>query len=144
MPFAWLKNFFWNFQLKLNHCIIWLGYFKDGIESIEAAYQTFVDGSQNLESTLTGFEYYIVELQTNFNQHLKPEKLEEYFRIVKKLHGEEICNKLFDYILVVKGKYLQIMTVFYIFKNDMPRVQNIFERFNDHYNELKGGNKILS
>ena len=79
----------------------------------------------------------MVELQTNFNQHLKPDKLQEYFKIVKKLHGSEMVQQLFDYILVVMGKYLQIVTVYYIFKNDISRIQSNFERFNSHYEDLK-------
>ena len=76
-------------------------------------------------------------MQTNFNQHLKPEKIEEYFRLILSLHGEEMVREVFDYILVVKGKYLQMMTVYYIFKKDISRVQCNFERFNEHYFELK-------
>ena len=112
--------------------------YKDGIESIEAAYQTFLDGANNnLEETLASFDYYIVEMQTNFNQHLKPSKIDEYFKQILRQHGPEMCREMFDYILVVKGKYLQMMTVYYIFKKDFSRVQTNFERFNEHYFELK-------
>eukprot|EP00092_Neocalanus_flemingeri_P025111 GFUD01027228.1.p1 GENE.GFUD01027228.1~~GFUD01027228.1.p1 ORF type:complete len:752 (+),score=153.06 GFUD01027228.1:200-2455(+) len=111
--------------------------YKDGIESIEAAYQTFLDGSNNIEATLLSFDYYIVELQSNFNQHLKPEKLEEYLRIINRHKGAEMCHQMFNYILVVKSKYLQIMTVYYIHKNDVARVSCNFERFNKHYFELE-------
>ena len=111
--------------------------YKDGIECIEAAYQTFLDGANNLEGTLASFDYYIVEMQTNFNQHLKPGKIDEYFKLILRQHGPEMCREMFDYILVVKGKYLQMMTVYYIFKNDISRVQTNFERFNEHYFELK-------
>ena len=76
-------------------------------------------------------------MQTNFNQHLKPEKIEEYFKLILRLHGPDMCKELFDYILVVMGKYLQMMTVYYIFKKDISRVQINFERFNDHFYELK-------
>ena len=96
-----------------------------------------MDGANNLEETMASFDYYIVEMQTNFNQHLKPEKIEEYFRLILGLHGAEMVRELFDYILVVKGKYLQMMTVYYIFKRDVARVQCNFERFNEHYFQLK-------
>ena len=111
--------------------------YKDGIECIEAAYQTFLDGANNLEGTLASFDYYIVEMQTNFNQHLKPGKIDEYFQLILRHHGPEMVREMFDYILVVKGKYLQMMTVYYIFKKDISRVQANFERFNEHYFELK-------
>ena len=90
-----------------------------------------------LEGTLASFDYYIVEMQTNFNQHLKPGKIDEYFKLILRQHGPEMCREMFDYILVVKGKYLQMMTVYYIFKKDISRVQTNFERFNEHYFELK-------
>ena len=90
-----------------------------------------------MDATLLSFDYYFVELQTNFNQHLKPEKIEEYLRIIKNHKGAEMCHQMFNYILVVKSKYLQIMTVYYIHKNDVPRVTANFERFNEHYFELK-------
>ena len=119
--------------------------YKDGIESIEAAYQTFLDGANNLKDTLACFEYYIVELQTNFNQHLKPEKIEEYLRIIKNHHGPDMCQEMFNYILVVKSKYLQIMTIYYIHKKDIDRVTCNFERFNEHYFELQERmNKVLA
>ena len=111
--------------------------YKDGIESIEAAYQTFLDGANNMDATLASFDYYIVELQTNFNQHLKPEKIEEYLRIIKNYHGAEMVYQMFNYILVVKSKYLQIMTVYYIYKKDVGRITCNYERFNEHYFELK-------
>ena len=111
--------------------------YKDGIESIEAAYQTFLDGANNMDATLASFDYYIVELQTNFNQHLKPEKIEEYLRIIKNYHGAEMVYQMFNYILVVKSKYLQIMTVYYIHKKDVGRITCNYERFNEHYFELK-------
>ena len=111
--------------------------YKEGLESIEAAYDTFLDGANNLEATLISFDYYIIELQTNFNQHLKPEKIEEYLRIIKNHNGADMCHQMFNYILVVKSKYLQIMTVYYIHKKDVSRVTAIFERFNEHYFELK-------
>ena len=70
--------------------------YKDGLESIEAAYETFLDGTNNLDATLLSFDYYIVELQTNFNQHLKPEKIEEYLRIIKNHKGAEMCHQMFN------------------------------------------------
>ena len=111
--------------------------YKDGIESIEAAYQTFLDGANNMKATLASFEYYIVELQTNFNQHLKPDKIEEYLRIIKNHYGPEMCHQMFNYILVVKSKYLQIMTIYYIHKKDVGRITCDYERFNEHYFDLK-------
>ena len=79
--------------------------YKDGLESIEAAYETFLDGTNNLDATLLSFDYYIVELQTNFNQHLKPEKIEEYLRIIKNYKGAEMCHQMFNYILLnFKGR----------------------------------------
>ena len=60
--------------------------------------------ANNIDDTLTSF--YIVELQTNFNQNLKPEKIEEYLRIIKNYHGPDMCKQIINYILVVKSKYL--------------------------------------
>ena len=44
---------------------------------------------------------------------------------------------MFNYILVVKSKYLQMMTMYYIHKKDIPRITLNYEKFNEHYFELK-------
>ena len=52
--------------------------YKAGIEKIDAAFETLMDGANNLETTLGLFDNYIIELQTNAKQHLNPEKIGEY------------------------------------------------------------------
>ena len=39
--------------------------YKAGIEQVDAAYETLVDGANNLATTLGLFDNYIIELQTN-------------------------------------------------------------------------------
>ena len=78
--------------------------YKVGIETVEAAYETFLEGSSNIFQTIASFDYYMAELQTVANQHLRPDKLEEWLRIVRREQGDSVCRDMFNYILVVKSK----------------------------------------
>ena len=50
--------------------------------------------------------------------------------------GKEMCHVVFHYIIVVLGKYLQMMTAYYISKKDSKRVTREFEKFNETYEKL--------
>ena len=44
-----------------------------------------------------------------------------------------MCQSVLDYIVIVLGKYLQMMSSYYIFKEDSERVTAQFEQFNSHF-----------
>ena len=47
-----------------------------------------------------------------------------------------MCQAVMDYIIVVLGKYLQMMVAYNIFKEDSVEVSAQFEQFNMHYENL--------
>jgi len=112
--------------------------YKAGIEKIDAAYETLMDGANNLETTLSLFDNYIIELQTNAKQHLNPEKIGEYLLQLKNQREYEKCASFFTYALATRAKYLQMMSLYYTFKNDQRRVENEFLSFNADCKMLAG------
>ena len=94
--------------------------YKEGIEKIDAAFETLMNGSNNLKLTLRyafphlylnhvkglfsicrSFDNYIVELQTNANQYLKPERIISYLELLKKRDYEK-CVAFFAYSLATR------------------------------------------
>ena len=72
---------------------------QDGFETVDAAFQTFVN-----QSSLEDFQSYAFELQTTANKYFKPEKIREYFTILKSSDGGlEACHVITHYILAVQG-----------------------------------------
>ena len=112
--------------------------YKAGIEKIDAAYETLMDGANNLETTLSLFDNYIIELQTNAKQHLNPEKIGEYLLQLKNQKEYEKCASFFTYAVATRAKYLQMMSLYYTFKNDHRRVENEFLSFNADCKMLAG------
>ena len=61
---------------------------QDGFETVDAAFQTFVN-----QSSLEDFQGYVFELQTTANKYFKPEKIREYLAILKSSDGGiEACR----------------------------------------------------
>ena len=90
--------------------------YKEGIEKIDAAYETFMKGANNLSTTLKSvkqilslchvyyyrnFENYVFELETNANQHFKASKIVEYLEIVKKKDFEASIS-YFIYVIAAR------------------------------------------
>ena len=83
------------------------------------------------------FKQYAFELRTIATQNLAPQRIEEYLQIIYKDGGGlAMCNNVMDYIVVVLGKYLQMMVAYYIFKEEPDRVTSQFEHFNEQYAKL--------
>ena len=111
--------------------------YKEGIENVESAHKILMDGSHNLEGTLPILENYIFELQTSAHRSLKPRMVEKYLKALLESEGIEAAILVFNYIMIVKAKYLQLATIFYIFKKDDIRVETEFGSFNLDYRELE-------
>ena len=77
--------------------------FQDGPEKIEAMYQIFLDGSNNVEQTFELFKDYYLEAQINYKQQLRPEKMINYLKIIKEKQGEKACQDFYAYILTIMG-----------------------------------------
>ena len=111
--------------------------YKDGIEKVDAAFQNFVKGSHNLEVTFASLANFMFELETNAIQSLNTEKISAYLKAIKQTEENAICEQVFQYIIIVRAKYLQISSAYYIYKQDAQRVTNEFESFNRDFTEIQ-------
>ena len=110
--------------------------YRDGIEKIEGAYDTFLNGLSNLEDTLNDLKGYMFELQVLGYQNLKPQRVREYLRAILLTEDVEMSQQIFKYILVVRAMYLQVVCAYYIYQEDSERVGREFELFNQDFEEL--------
>ena len=89
-----------------------------------------------MQKDFEDFQSHAFELQTIANQNLKPEKIHEYLKIVNTQSGSDICRSTLNYIIVVLGKYLQIIVAYHIHKGDLDVVEEDFVKFNENYYKL--------
>ena len=82
------------------------------------------------------FRNFAFELQTDATAKLNPQRIREYMEIIKDTSGADMCCVVFHYIIVVLGKYLQMMVAYHIHKEDPDRVTKEFEFFNSNYEQL--------
>ena len=61
----------------------------------------------------------------------------QYLTALCKLKGVETAKIVFNYIIVVKAKYLQLVSVFYTYRNDLIRVEDEFKCFNSDFEQLE-------
>ena len=114
--------------------------YRDGIEKIEAAYETFLKGASNLDLTLAQLDHFIFELEVLVVQNLCPQRIKEYIRDLKVTENFEVIYMTFQYIIVVRAMYLQLACAYYIWKikteNDSDRIATEFNSFNRDFKEL--------
>ena len=106
-------------------------------------YDMFLDGSDNIGKTFELFKGYAAEAQINYNQNLKPTKVLSYLKIIKDKQGDRACQEYYAYILMIHGKYLQMMSLFFIFNENPEQIGKLFERFNSDISALKKSYEIL-
>ena len=56
--------------------------------------------------------------------------------IINKKYGANACRAIMVYILIVLGKYLQMMVTYFIFQEDIPRVITTYESFNKNFEDF--------
>jgi len=105
---------------------------------VEAAYKTFLDGANNLIDTMENISAFIFELETEANNCFKLEHIKSYLQVSSQFQGLETSRDIFGYIVFVRAKYLQIITAFYMYKNDVARIEAEFVAFNDFFIWIKG------
>ena len=108
----------------------------DGIEKVNAYFETFIDGARNLELALSHLEGNIFDLQSVAKKSLNPKKVESYFNVIKDEKTISEFQKAFSYVAATKARYLQLMCTYYIFKNDTDRVGQEFETFNSDFHTI--------
>ncbi len=110
--------------------------YKEGMEKIQAAYFTLLEGSHDLENTLQEMSSFIYELNTDNNQHLCLPKIKEFLDLIRnkdQLKAKEMAS----YVVTVKAQYLIIVSLYYTYKKDKVRVQREWEKFNGDANTVR-------
>ena len=90
---------------------------QEGIEKVEAAYAVF------FKNSLEDFQHFSFELQTVAEQSLTAERIKSYLAIIHQHREIEETYKVTKGILLVLGKYLQMMVAYRIFKEDNVELQ---------------------
>ena len=104
--------------------------YRDGVETVDAAFEVF------LGSSFEDFQPFVFELQTTATKSLSPQRLKEYLTIISKELGLAVCQAVMEYVILVLGKYLQMMVVYHISKKEVELVTSQFDQFNDHFFKL--------
>ena len=92
--------------------------FQGNLTSIESTYGVFLRGAHNLELTMNDLSGYAMELSTKADHSLKPNTLEKYFKKVLKMKPKGELKRVFDYVIMVKCKYLLLVSIYYTYKQD--------------------------
>ena len=103
---------------------------QDGIETIDAAYEVF------LQDGFEDFQQFSFELKTIARKNLSPARIEEYLRVIHKQSGEVKCQEVLEYVFMALAKYLQITVAYSIFKEEPERASAQFELFNEQFEKL--------
>ena len=110
--------------------------YKSGFERVESSYKTFLNGAKNLKVTLENISAFIFELETEANHCFNLEHIESYLSMSSELRSLDESKDIFRYIVFVRAKYLQMVVAFYLYKNDIARVEAEFHAFNDFFEEI--------
>merc|ERR1719341_651404 len=104
--------------------------YKEGIETVDNAYDVF------LRNGIEDFQPFAFQLQTCAAKNLNPERIKEYLEIIHREQGFSACQAAADYVVTVMAKYLQMMAVYSIYKEEPDRVTEHFQRFNKDFGQL--------
>jgi hypothetical protein len=78
---------------------------------------------------------FIVELNTDNNQHLCLPKIKEFLDLIRKTDQLK-AKEMASYVVTVKAQYLIIVSLYYTYKKDKVRVQREWEEFNGDAKEI--------
>ena len=82
------------------------------------------------------FSNFAFELQTDAAAKLNPMRIREYLEIIKNSSGTEMCTVVFHYVIVVIGKYLQMMVAYRVHNEELDSVTDEFNHFNQNIKKL--------
>ena len=135
-----LKGDLDNIQTLATSCfeILQEMHYLDGIENIDSAHTVFFSNCDDIEDTLASFKSHRFELQKQYTQHLNPKKIVRFFNLLsqKGEEGPERARAMYDYVVSVEAKFLQMMCVFHIYKGDLKSLGPQYELFVDHSRQL--------
>ena len=94
---------------ETNEMVVDIKY-KEGIDFIDSNYDVFLKGLKNYERTHSRFSSFIVELETKAGMSFKQQNMQQLLEKVAKTRGRAYAKQLASYVLIVRAKYLQIVT----------------------------------
>ena len=80
-------------------------------------------------------EHYVFELQTTAEKYFKQDRVREYLTIVHRNQGGDIALGVMAYIVIVLGKYTQMMAAYNIQRNTEAVVE-LYEWFNSRFQQF--------
>ena len=110
--------------------------FYKGIREVDAHYEFYSEGVNNLEVTNEDFKAVATKFQINFKKNFVISKIFKFLKIIQQREGNEACTKFYQDNLVSYGKYLQVLVVFLTFTGDLDRVNILMNKFVNDYKEL--------
>ena len=80
-----------------------------------------------------------MDLEKQYAQHLNPLKIIRFFKMLaeKGDEGPQNARAMFDYVVTVEAKFLQMMCVFHIHKGDFKSLGPQYELFVNHFQQLR-------
>jgi hypothetical protein len=110
--------------------------YKAGIEQIDGAYRTLLEGSHSLKSTLEEMKALMHELNTTNSQHPNINQIKEYLELVRKVKGQQAVTELASYVVTVKAEYLIIISLYNTYMEDLQQVAQAWTHFNQDAMEI--------
>ena len=123
-------------MIQKTYCLMLDQRHKQGLETLEAAYKNFLMGSHDLQGTFNDLNNYNYELETIAFQSLNPDKIAQYFKESSRVKEKSEVQEMFNYVIMVRSKYLLLMSAFYMFRDDTERVEKEFRMFNFDFEKI--------
>ena len=113
-------------------------HYLDGIENIDFAHAVFFKPNSNIEENIASFKSHQFELEKQYMQHLNPRKIIRFLHMLAESEegGAEKAEAMYNYVLTVEAKYLQMMCICHIHKQDTKGLAAQYELFTAHYHQL--------
>ena len=115
-------------------------HYLDGLDYIDSAHTVFFTSKQSMDQRMSQFESHRFELQTKYTQHLNPRKIGRFLNLLKDEgtgdEGHQKALAMFNYIVTVEAKYLQMMCVCHINNEDYESLTGQYDLFTDHFQQL--------
>ena len=98
----------------------------DGIENIDFAHAVFFKKNSNLEDNIASFRSHQFELEKQYMQHLNPRKIARFFKMLAEdgRDGAGRAMAMYNYVVTVEAKYLQMMCVNHTHKQDIEALSS--------------------
>ena len=101
------------------------------METLEAAFENF-----QTKTSFDEFAGFVYELETTARKYFGQNSIREYLSLVNTHSGRDTCRVVIHHVILVLGKYLQMMVAYHISKADEKAVIEDFEYANNTLKHL--------